>query len=112
MKPDENFMGSEEYCKEYMRRASYYNDIHTIKGDEFRRLLAFAHNEGLLDGLLQDIGYLDFQGRVRQSDPLQSEPSTEPENQAMPSQSADRDYPQNACRSTSPKWWSRWFPWS
>jgi len=55
--------------KEYMRNWDRIEDLKELKGHGFRRLLMLAHTEGLLDGLLRDIGYLDFQQDVHRLDP-------------------------------------------
>lgn len=56
-------------------------DLQDLKGAEFRRLLSLARDEGLLTGLLRDIGFQYPQGDC--AGPATSDRPQEPENQAI-----------------------------
>lgn len=71
-----------EARKERLRSMLNGYDLQDLRGAEFRRLLTLAHTEGLLAGLLQEVGFLDHQGFVRVARRGVSIPKAEPENQS------------------------------
>jgi hypothetical protein len=82
-------------------------DLADLRGAEFLRLLRFAHNEGLLAGLIRDTV---FQGRPRDIQYRLLEeinPPTAPENRAIESPSKGQHYPRIASGLSSPKSWFR-----
>src|SRR5215831_4295725 len=53
-----------EQRKSELRETFRLSDLQDVRGVEFLRLLRLAHSEGLLGEFLQDIGFLDCQGRL------------------------------------------------